>query len=231
MKTDVMELGYFIDETNNEQTEGYRTLLGMIDDGMILPSLWVTVDEDGEPIGLMDITIGYAEYTSFIEIPGDDSVLRVIGKHGLSFTPAFLERQGVECVQYLIVQEDVLQVDPALWIHDKLEILRENPEAAEFLREAAKIAMQRLKDDPEMRARLRERIAEHINVARTYHEVVLAGEDDHAKSPKEWRSMAPVQFTLNDIQTIYVANAEETENFKLMYPAYQGAFVTLHEEG
>lgn len=228
-KKNTLQLGYFMEDVASDPAGGYQGMLQMIDEGMILPSLWVNVDEEGEPIGLIDIALGYAEYASFVEVPEDEEVLQAIGVHGISFTPAFLEQQGVECVQYLAVQEDVLQIDPTLWIHDKLEALRENPEAVEFLQEVAKTAVQRLRDDPEKRALLRERIAEHINAARTYNEIVLIGEESGERAPREWRGMGPVHFTLDDVQTVYVADAKEEADFRRLYPTYRGAFAAVGE--
>lgn len=228
--TKALELGHFIDEVTDSPMTNYQALVRTIDDGVILPSEWVTVDDEGESISVLDAVLGLTKYVSFVEIPEEGGELTGIGSYGLGFTQDFLERQGVDTVQYLVLDEDMSWEHPVDWVADKLEGLYENPELYQMVREHAQTAIQTLREDPEKQAVLRERITERANDTRTYYEVVDVEDVDGAPEEaflKEWRGTEPVHFTLSDVQTVYVSTTAEVEHFRTMYPQYQGTFVVL----
>lgn len=227
-KTDVLELGYFIDKTDLRPQGDYQTLVQTIEDGLILPCEWETVIGDGERVNLLDVVLGYTKFASFWEIPKDAETLCAHGQYGLGFSQDFLEAQDVDPVQYLLLGEDAFP--PALLEWTLQEKVEENAEMLHYLQEKALTAYKTLKDDPIKRARMREKIAWHTNNTRTYYELVH--QDDLAESAEgsmlqEWRGTEPIQFTLDDVQTIYLAKPDDIPHFRLMYPSFQGTFVAL----
>lgn len=222
-KTKALELGYFVTELADSPTRNYQALIRTIEDGVILPSEWITVDETGEPAGMMDVALGCAQYISFTEIPEQDGLLWDSDIHGLGFTQDFLENQGVEPVEYLTLSDLLERREAAGMLAGELEALADDPDAYLYVQSHLRTIAQHVQEDPEKQALLRERIAAHANDLRTYHEVV--DEDDDI--PREWRVTQAVHFTLDDVQTVYVASSEEVCQFRLMYPSYQGTFVIL----
>lgn len=222
-KTKVLELGYFIDEMEASPMRNYQALVRTIDDGVILPSQWVTVDEDGEPVGMADAVLGCAEYASFVEIP-EDCAQWDTGSYGLGFTQEFLENQGVEFVEYIVLGEDIPWINPADWLEERVVALHEEePATLEYIRGHARKIMHTLKNDPEKQAMLREWVMGRVSDMRTYYEVVYPD----TEGLLEWRGTQPIHFTLADVQTVYVASVEEVGHFRAMYPQYNGTFVVL----
>lgn len=227
-KTNVLELGYFFDEPDLHPQGNYPMLVQTLEDGLILPCEWETVIGNGEMVNMLDVFLGYTKFASFWEIPKDSAPLFAHGPYGLGFTQDFLESQNVDPVQYLLLGEDNLPYSLLEWTSQAQT--EENAEVADYLREKARTAIEKLKADPSRRALLREKIAWHANMTRTYYELVRP--DDLPKSPddamlQEWRGTEPVQFTLDDVQTIYLAKSDEIPHFRLMYPSFQGTFVAL----
>lgn len=225
-KTDVLELGYFMDGPDDSALASYQALIRTIDDGMILPSEWTAADGEGGPIGLADSALGSIRYISFTEIPEDGNGLWGMGGCGLGFSQAFLTQQGVDAVNYLVLGEDIPYPDPAGWLREMLADMHENPEEYGLLQAHARTAQQVLEDDPALRTALRERIAGYTNATRAFNEIIhpdMALEE----LPGEWRGTQPVFFTLDDVQTVYVNTTEEVSHFRMMYPSYRGTFVAL----
>lgn len=229
-KTDVLELGYFIDTADECPKASYDTLVKTIDDGVILPTAWAVTNEEGEPISLIDVTLGCAQYVSFVEIPTQGNDPWPLGSYGLGFSQAFLQQQDVDPVQYLVYGEDVPWLDPVDWLQERLVDFHRNPEDYLYMREHLHTAIETLRHDPEKQQVLREMIAEQANDTRTYYEVLLpddALEITEDALLREWRGTAPVHFTLDDIQTVYVSSLDDVNSFRTRYPRYKGTFVVF----
>lgn len=223
-----LELGYFMDEADGGESRlmDYRALVRTVEDGMILPSRWETVTAENGAGGFLDAALGYTRYASFLEIPEQGADVWAEGGYGLGFSQAFLERQGVDPVTYLVLGEDVPWRDPAAWMHERLQTLHDDPDASfPFLEGQGHAALKTIRDDPQKQAILRAKIAEHANHARTYYEVVHP--DELPKAFFEWRSTEPVHFSLRDVQTVYVSTVDEVSHFRLLYPDYEGTFVAF----
>lgn len=221
--TNTVELGYFVTELDESPLRNFQALVKTIEDGVILPSEWTTVNDDGEMISIVDATLGGAQYITFTEISDENCMLWETDVHGLGFTQDFLVSQGVEPVEYLTL-DDIMEHREAIRSLDGgLEVLAEYPGAYHFVRSRLRTLALDIRNDPAKQALLRARLAEHANDLRTYHEVI----DEDDEMPLEWRVTQPIHFTLQDIQTVYVASTEEVDQFQLMYPDYHGAFVVL----
>lgn len=226
-KTTILELGYFIDDLNQPSIVNYQTLVRTVEDGVVLPSLWTSVDEGGNPNSLMDAALGCTEFVSFVEIPEDGAELQYMGSYGLGFAQDFLARQGVDPVEYILFDGDALLADSADWLQDRLTGAHENPGIPQFAREQMQKAFLTLRENPKKQAMLHDRIAIHVNDTRTYYEIVRPNMLDD-NSLAEWRGTQPIHFTLDDIQTVYVASIDEVSHFRLMYPGYTGTFAVLY---
>lgn len=229
-KSKVLELGYFLDQLDLEGTTTVDTLLATLEEGVILPVMWETVDEDGDPIGLLDSVVGPVQFSSFVEIPRMCNDEWDFGRYGLGFTQAFLEAQDVSPVNYIEVDSDIMEIDRETLVRNGLEQLLENWDSVQDIRHKAKTAMKVLQNDPEKGAYVHDMILNYTNETRTFYELVEMDDDGESgfdDSFAEWRGTGPIHFTLDDVQTIYVANLEDITAVRTMYPQYRGTFVVL----
>lgn len=230
MKQKVMELGNFVGDWEGTQEENFAALQQTLREGMILPSAWQIVDEDGNPDSALDDLFGCCEFISFMEIPEDAQALPRLSGYGIGFTSAFLEEQGVEPVNYISVDPDEIKstiID--MWENMDNDSFLEMTESAQHFHRVARTAIDNVRRDPIKRAMLREVILNYANDKRTYYEIVPVTGDEEAEQDaiNEWRGVAPVQFTLADIQSIYVSSPEDVSTLRVLFPEYDGTFIIL----
>lgn len=227
----VLELGHFVGDVSGGDEENFLALQEALEDGAILPCAWETTDEDGEPAGLLDRALGCCEFASFVEIPRMGIARWETTGYGLGFSPDFLMNQCVEPVTYVHVKGEMPQIHPDAAVRDGLEYLLENWDSMQYYRGLATTALTNIRNDPEKRESVRQMIVDYANDKRIFYELVLDGEGlattPEGDSPSEWRGTAPIQFTLADVQTIYVATLENVATLRLTYPGYKGTFVVL----
>lgn len=230
-KNDVLELGYFIDDEEMDTDAALLALERTLEDGVILPSLWEMVDEEGEPISILDAVIGYNEFSSFAEIPREGIAQSIPGLYGIGFTQDFLEEQGVSPVTYITIDPDEDGFDQETLVKNGLESVLDNWDSFQYLRRQASASLQSLRDDPERRAYVHEMIVNYANDTRTYYELIheddlslLDGGDAFAH---EWRGTDPIHFTLSDVQTLYVGSIGDVATLRARFPLYRGTFVVL----
>lgn len=87
-KTEVLELGYFIEGTDRGDPAGFELLVHTMQEGEILPCLWAWDTDEA----LTQARV------PFVEIPVEGDVnMWPMGCYGLGFSQAFLQRQGAVC--------------------------------------------------------------------------------------------------------------------------------------
>lgn len=221
-----LELGYFIGE---DEEATLNDLMGTLDDGVIMPSLWEVVDENGEPASVLDALIGCTEFVSFTEISSSGLRELETRPYGIGFSQAFLAAQEVDQVTYIPAPGEGMWPDRETLIRDGLEDLLANWDSLQYLRKQTSTALRTLREDPEKRAIVHQMIVEQANNTRTYYELVPvdALPEDGAPESVEWRTTEPVHFTLGDVQTIYVRTMDDVVTLRNRYPAYGGVYVVL----
>lgn len=229
-KSKVLELGYFLDQLDTEGPATVDCLLATLEEGVIRPVQWETVDEQGDPISLLDSVVGPVQFSSFVEIPRMVGDQWDFGRYGIGFTQDFLEAQDVAPVSYLEIDADLMEIDRETLVRNGLEQLLESWDSVQDIRHKAKTAMTVLRNDPEKGAYVHDMILNYTNETRTFYELVEVDRDDESGLDDffaEWRGTAPVHFTLEDVQTIYVATLEDVAAVRSRYPQYRGTFVVL----
>lgn len=204
---EIFELGYFVGGPDGFPEENLTALLQTIEDGVILPCAWQTTEEDADFSSRLDGIFGRREFASFVEIPAEGDSLPGLSGYGLGFTPEFLEGQSAGPITYLYVSREE--------IADRFQTVQRTLETAYLLdacgafeeeREIAGPVLSEIQRHPDQHEFLRERMLAYANDSRIYCEIVPISGDEaekRDKTPAEWRSTAPVHFTLSDVQTIY----------------------------
>lgn len=232
--TDAMELGFFIDGVEERSESAFGELLSVLGDRVILPSMWQVVDEDGAPASVLDSLIGYNRFVSFHEIAGTEEAPWTPGVYGLGFTRDFLQGQGVAAVTYLTIDPDEAALTRDALIRNGLETILENWDSFQYFRRRAAASARSLQSDPERQAFVHEMVVHYANDTRTYYELVHAEDamrmEEGEAFVQEWRGMEPIKFSMDDVQTIYVATAGEGATVRRLCPSYAGEIVALGSE-
>lgn len=230
-KEKIMELGNFVGEYNGVPEDNLAELIETLEDGVILPCAWQAVDAEGKAIGRLDNVLGHCEFVSFVEIPTEGDALPAVSGYGLGFKPEFLQAQAVEPVTYLYIeQETILEGAKAITQTIEERHMLAPHESLQYFRGLAGAAFSGFGQLSGRHAFLHQMVLAHANDKRTYCEIIPVDDIDAAPAEDmlhEWRGTAPVHFTLDDIQTIYVGSLEDVTALRQAYPGYTGTFTIL----
>lgn len=231
--TDVLELNHFVGDYDYTDEENFDLLLETLENGVILPSAWATVDDEGE-LMLLDGILGHCEYVSLVETPQNAEDIAECTRSGIGFKPEFLAAQGAQPVTYLPIPSGDALAENVELQHTLHDAFSRGHRHFLRLRESNGPIMAALLEDEEMRERIYDALATRANARRSMYELVVIddldvseGDIDSEFGPREWRSTGPVYFTMRDIQTLYVPSTAYINVIRRRFPAYSGTFTVM----
>lgn len=71
-------------------------------------------------------------------------------------------------------------------------------------------------------------LATQLAYIKVFDETLADDDPDNYYMEREWRSVRSVEFSIDDIEKVYLPNAEFVERFKKEFPLYSGEFYILH---